>query len=334
MYGRYQPLEWSTESMCKVRHVMQYDAKAQNCKTPVIIEPNDNGWTPLLTFGWKPGIDEKEYINKTFDYLMSDSVSSLLVSDDVLEQLIHVFGDNITSKCRKYIAMRCDPVESSEVDARLSSLESNKRKLRFLAIASDYNIKCVDYIINAWKRSECENSELTIVIPPHQRSLVGELDGYCGNSIRVIHKAPLHRSLLKRLLRNHDISVCLTWADGGANAFEALEYGHAVITTEYHRSSYICSKQNGIVISKPCSFYDIDNYNKSWTNLSEYMAYVKKSTSGYYPPMIDELVNSFRRLSDDMRLVREMSLRSHLLSIEESFIGANSYLRKYYGGHS
>lgn len=332
MYGKNAPVRWSTYNGSMIRHSLQFDRGYAHDKKKVLIEPNDNGWTILQTFGWsaRDGLPESALVARAYDYICSQRVHGILVADDgVRKQLFDLFGSSISNKLLDYRMMRTIPTSPWEVARRIEDLRNGSRQPCFIAICSDFGLKCGPEIIEAWRRRETESGYLTVVVPPTDMEEAKE-QARSTKGIEIICGAPLGRNQLARLLRTNDVSLCLTYSDGGATAFEAIEHGHAVITNDYHRGEYLTQLGNGVVIEAPLHFYSQGGYGVKWHDLDSYKPYIEKINWKNRVEYIDSLSATFDYLANDIEQLSKMSWLSWELACKESVVLSNLDLQRYY----
>jgi hypothetical protein len=151
------------------------------------------------------------------------------------------------------------------------------RPLKFLVICSDFISKGLDLVIDSWiiLGLDREIAELTLVCHNIPATYIDKCESI--NSINIIPVAPLSAFMKHELLSSHDITIAPTHVHGGANIYEALEYGHAIIYTEYHSSVF---EKIGIEIKMPYYFYSPNLYGvewKTWKQFYEKLSFDKRS---------------------------------------------------------
>ncbi|MBZ1350138.1 hypothetical protein KZZ10_05725 [Alcaligenaceae bacterium LF4-65] len=324
MYGHCAPLAWSNYSDADIAHFLQ---QPEHVAKPYFVEPNDQILTPGVYFGAKKPFEIIKKLDDIKSLIGSDNFKGMLIGDDGLEaQFIHYFGTELIHKLYKYPQMRCIP--KKKIEEIKCHADQNGR--RFVFLASDYKLKAIDLLIESWLnvRQLC-GATLTIACPNIPASELDKLKSI--KSIKIIKDAPLSTKTKKILLSGADISICLTHVDGGANAWEGIEYGHPIITSSYHRSDYLTKNQNGAVIDFPNQFYRLGEYGFRFNSIEDYMAHVEfEMSQGIYDAAKTSLTEKIQAYIDHPNLVYEQSVKSLQLAHEQSVAKSNERLLEIY----
>jgi hypothetical protein len=324
MYGDCAPVAWSNYFDAKVAHFLQ---QPENVTKPYFVEPNDQILTPGVYFGAKKPFEIIKRLDDIKGLIASPNFKGLLIGEDGLEkQFVHYFGTDLIHKLHKYPQMRCIPrLKPGEIKCKPDQVGRH-----FLFLASDYKLKAIDLLIESWLGiRKLHGGILTIACP---NIPVFELDKIKSiQSIKIIKEAPLSAKTKKKLLSCADISICLTHVDGGANAWEGIEYGHPIITNTYHRSDYLTKNQNGVVIDFPNQFYRLGEYGFRFNSIGDYMANVKTDIrQGKYDEAKKSLTDIMQNYIEHPELVYDQSLKSLQLAFEQSVTKSNERLLEIY----
>ena len=332
-YGANAPVKWSTFKDSKLIHTVgSEETWSRSSKKHIILDPNDNAWVLLRNSDTNVNMFDAKNIRKSFDYLSEDRVKLIfLMSEEIIGQFKHLFGHELDHKIinTESISPRLILADDREgFYKRLRKLQIGERKIKVLCLASDFEIKCVREIIQAWNLLDPSNAELTLVVP--RLSTVQRRDSEHCKSVRIIEHAPLSRTAKSRLLKSHDISLCLTWIDGGANIYEAVEHQHAVITTVNHRTS--ANRLLGAHLIDPnIQYYDINKYGSNWSDQREYMQYIYSCHGlSYREGLVQALISTLTIFFEDYELIEKAGTRAASLAIKYSIKNSNQHLRKIY----
>jgi hypothetical protein len=324
MYGSCAPVEWCNYKDAKIAHYLQYPLKT---KIPYVIEPNDQILTLAGYFGAKSPREALAKIDDIKELIATKNFRGLLVGNDgLVDQFKYYFGDDLSHKLIIYPHMRCLPQASmSDIDAK-----KNKQNVTFLFLASDYKNKSVDVLLNAWRNvQDLKASRLILACPNIPKDTLRQLKGV--DSIEVIAEGPLSVKTKRSLLLQSDISICLTHIDGGANVFEGLQYGHAVITSQFHRSQYLISNNNGFEIQYPNYYYKLGEYGIRYDGINEFLKIVEADmTRGRYDDAVSQLTKVIQKYIDCSDLRLQHSRASLELAWRESVWASNKKLTEIY----
>lgn len=324
MYGTCAPVEWCNYKDAKLAHYLQFPLET---KIPYVIEPNDQILTLAGFFGAKTPRQALARVDDIKELMATKNFRGLLVGNDgLVEQYKYYFGTEQIDKLIIYPHMRCLPQASmSDIDAK-----KNKQDITFLFLASDYKNKSVNVLLNAWLNANgLKASRLILACPNIPKDVLTKLKGV--GSVEVVAEGPLSVKTKRRLLLQSDISICLTHIDGGANVFEGLQYGHAVITNQFHRSQYLISNNNGFEIQYPNYYYKLGEYGIRYNGINEFIKIVDDDmTQGRYDDAVSELTKVIQKYIDYPDLRFEHSRASLELAWRESVWASNNKLTEIY----
>ena len=325
MFGRFAPLRWANPRRAIFSHFVGSPA---NPKVPHALEPNDHILAPAVMFGAVTASDMLRRIDDLKEYIASPQCRAILIGPDGLErQYRHYFGDFHLDKLRTFSPMRCVPRRTREDVCRAAGAA----QVTFACLASDFNLKAVSLLIEAWRLvAEQHHGRLILAcsnIPDTYSKLIQKTP-----SIKLVPKAPLSTKLKRHLLKDAHVSISLTHTDGGVNAVEGIEWGHAVVTNTNHRSCYLTSNTNGVVIDFPNAVYDLNAFgithnNSICTGFTDYMANVTRDIAeGKYQHAVQSLATALQRYIQDRELLRTHCENSLRLAWRESVWASNSQL--------
>ncbi len=278
-YGKRAPLPWCNLKSSKVVHLIQ-SSSPRFIGKKVILEPNDH----VLVIGASIGIYKPSELvlhsNEISDYISSSAVSRILIgNNDLIKHAKHYFSDTALNKFFIYPEFSC----STKVND-LYLKEKNKslfnRKIRFLSIASNFKLKAVELLLEAFMESQV-GGELTLVchnVPDNLKKKIQK-----KKNIVLIEDMPLTERKKDQLYRNSDVYINTTYIDGGTVVINALEYGLPIITYTYHRGKSYVKNGNGILLSEPMAYYDPAGYGIKWNSISGYLEQVEilKNRGGF-----------------------------------------------------
>jgi hypothetical protein len=113
--------------------------------------------------------------------------------------------------------------------------------------------------------------------------------------------------------------------------FEGLQYGHAVITSQFHRSQYLISNNNGFEIQYPNYYYKLGEYGIRYDGINDFLKIVEDDmTKGRYDDAVSELTNVIQKYIDCPELRLQHSRSSLDLAWRESVWASNKKLTEIY----
>jgi glycosyltransferase involved in cell wall biosynthesis len=276
------PLKWTTKKNAKLLHWISYPDFVDD--RPFIIEPNDH---PLSVHGWKNTPSDSSL---NLEKLISDSKevyehasckAVILTSEDNINMFKTYMPEKLWSKIVQL------PYDTGALPRKYDeSIRKKTSKVKFLCLASDFDRKGLILILNAWNSLEkTGNAFLTIVCP----KIPKKLNKFDLDNVRLIEEGPISEKFKKELYVSHHVALCPTLIDGGANIIEAMEYGLAIITSDYHRSECFMKYNVGFSTNSPYKYYDVEHYGKTWHSVNEYIKIVNNAiNNGEYQLVIDE----------------------------------------------
>lgn len=324
MYGDCAPLAYSNYPDADLAHFLQQPEKITK---PYFVEPNDQILTLGVYFGAKKPFEIIKKLDDIKSLIASSNFKGLLIGEDGLEaQFVHYFGTELIHKLYKYPQMRCVPKKTFEQ----IKCHADQTGRHFVFLASDCKLKAIDLLIEAWLNvRQLNGAILTIACPNIPENELDKIKSV--KSIKIMKEAPLSAKTKKILLSSADISICLTHVDGGANAWEGIEYGHPILTNTYHRSDYLTKNLNGVIIDFPNQFYRLGEYGFRFNSIEEYMANVESEVrQGKYDAAKLSLTEQIQNYINDPNLVYRQSIKSLQLACEQSVVKSNERLLEIY----
>lgn len=298
------PVKYSTKNQSKLFHFYHSADKDVGYDKPYIIEPIDHPTcisNNVYTFSFN------DAISKTAMILSNGFCHHVILSSSGHKKLFdHYFGDLSLPSSIVYPA--CIP---SKI-ILTSKLKSNN--VRYVSIVSDFELKGLDLIIEAWLKADTNFSELVIICP-----------NVPLNYIKLINSKKnitLYNNVTERkkhhLYQNSDLALIPIHNDGLGVYVEAIENELPIVTYRTVHSKDFLIHNNGIEIEVPYSFYDIDKYGILWNNNDEFRNYLKTSKIN------DEFSSTRESL---ISTLNELNLNSDSY-LAELKINARSALRK------
>ena len=294
-----------------------------------IVEINDH---PLAAVGYyKTGLSPEmilKYIPKIRElYSLSNCVGIIFPCTKMVELFNFYFpNSNLSYKFKIIPGLGTNPKEFVLEKINFES------PLRFLCLCSDFETKGLDIVINAWLRiSQMNNGCILTIACSNISEEYLNIIASC-NSIFLINKAPLSEQYKSKLLKNHDITIAPTHIHGGANIFEAIEYGHAILYYEFHSSAHY---EYGMEIAVPYHFYKQGYYGVKWKSFEEFMIIVKKDKQkGVFKCVEDSLFNKIQLLISQPQIAYNLGKKSfEFANYQYSTNVRNQLLREFYQLH-
>ena len=307
------PIKWSNRYNAKLFHWLGYADFVD--ERPFIVEPNDH---PLSAHGWKgrPSYDVKNFskiVSEARELYEKDNCKSVILTS---QQNILFFKAYMPKKIWHKIKLL--PSDVGAIPRKFDwSTRITSKKVKFLCIASDYDLKGISIMLRAWSFMKVgENASLTIVCPKFP-SLEGGKE-CTRKGVEFIEQGPITEEFKKNLYISHHVALCPTLVDGGTNIIEAMEYGLPILTNKYHRSESYIIGNNGFIVSSPYQYYDVEHYGLTWSSVSEYMDVVNTSIeAGGYDFVVQEWKEYMEMYIADPCLSYCQGIESYNLSSNE-----------------
>jgi glycosyltransferase involved in cell wall biosynthesis len=251
---------------------------------PFIIEANDH---TLSAHGWKgsPSYDVSDLnkiISDARELYEMDTCRAVIITS---EKNLHFFQAYMPKEL--WHKVRILPSDIGAVSKKFDwSIRIKLNKVKFLCIASDYDLKGIGLLLEAWSIIEDKNGAILTIVCP---KLPSNVKNKAYKGVKLIEQGPISEKYKRELHSSHHVALCPTFIDGGTNIVEAMEYGMPIVTSEYHRSKTFIVEGNGFIVSSPYQYYDTDHYGVTWNSVSEYMDIVNTSIkAGSYDFVVQE----------------------------------------------
>ena len=264
------PLHWVNLKACNVVHCLQF-AKPEYLGKKIIIEPSDN----VLVIGCSLGLikpSDQLLHCEEIDNFISSKISRVLIGpNELINHARYYFSNEALKKFFIFPEFACElKVNESYLKYKNKNLNLN-RKIKFLSIASNFDNKAVDLLIEAFLESKC-SGELILVcdgLPDNLEKKVLKTD-----NISLIKDLYLSNTKKDKLYKSADVYINTTYIDGAFVAPKALEYGLPIITHTYHRGRSFVANANGILLEEPMKYYDPEAYGVRWDSFGGYLEQV------------------------------------------------------------
>lgn len=319
------PVPWANGLRYDLAHWINYPAWKNN--SPYIIEINDHPLSAVSykTRGLHEPIEILNHITDAYDVYADKKCVKIVMSDNGYKSFDtlfkHYFGDEFSHKIARVNSPGCIPkIESLNLERGL--------KLGVACLASDYELKGVDLVIDAWRSIEDKQGwKLYLACPNIPIDVLNSIKS--DQSIIVIDKAPLSESEKKGILTKCSVTLAPTHVHGGANIIEGMEYGHAIIHFETHFDVF---DDVGEKILVPYHFYIPTRYGIDWKTFLEFKDRLRvDKRNGLFLSTTDTLARAISKNMQD--LSRVIMLRKNVLKLaygEYSLVHRNSTLNCLY----
>ena len=278
----HPPVAWSNYHRAEAAHWINYPAFIT--KLPFLLECNDH---PLSSVSYHMrGLHEPWEIISRIEqaaeiYALPQCKRIAVSSEGYVGLFEYYFGSRFNEKLILLHVPGCLPR-----DIQISQ----DCRAKFVCLASDYHLKGVDLLIEAWLSIEnrCD-ARLVIACP----NVPGEMIKRAGSAITFILKAPLSTQEKHRLLEWGNVSLGPQHVNGGGNIWEGMEYGHAVIFFANH-STYF--QTIGTEITVPYYFYSPRQYGIEWKTFAQFKeTLLDHKRRGLFDVTIEQLAVALKR---------------------------------------
>jgi glycosyltransferase involved in cell wall biosynthesis len=317
-YYNYPPLNYSNLSNANLCHWVTSVPKSLE-HLPFIIEPQDH---PLSVTGQLEPIDAVSRIEIAIETYLSLNCKKILIeSEGQLNLFKRYFPNSLISKTEIVgIGAMAKPVIYTK---QLNSGD----EIIFLCLASDYQKKAVDLLIQAWRDSSAKSKCKLILACPNIPQEMWDL--LKRENIQLICKAPLSEQEKYELHRLAHVVIAPLHVDGGSNTIEAFEFGLPVITMRSQRR--FVRESNGWEVDVPFYFYD-EGYGKEWPTFARFWELVDDAKKNHaFDITIQGFVNILDEISKSPEKLYVMGNASYELATGEfSLENRNLALRAMY----
>ncbi len=302
------PVSWSNYHSARMAHWINYPAIIT--KIPFLLECNDH---PLSAVSYaKRGLHQPAEILARLQqaadvYALPQCKAIAMPCEGYVKLFNYYFGKTFNEKFVNLHAPGCIP---KDIQVELESAPI------FICLASDYELKGVDLLIDAWLAIENKlNAKLTIVCPNVPEAVIRRTE----KEINFILKAPLNAVEKHVLLNPSSVTIAPMHVHGGGNIFEGMEYGHAVIYFQTHSTFF---RTIGTEISMPYYFYIPSHYGIHWKTFREFRDILKKDKQqGLFDHTVSQLSVAIKRYIENQDLlynerVKVLSMARGVASLE------------------
>lgn len=318
-YYQFPPLRYSNQFNAILCHWVSFPPKDKCKNVPYVIEPQDHPLSP--TGKLEPG-EVLADTQQAIDIYMESSCKRILVeSEGQLKLFERYLPESVIEKTQ---IVRLGAVSKP---VYFTKEYTNFKTLIFLCLASDYERKAVDLLIQAWLEFDLrKNCKLILACP----NVPNEISDYVINeNIEIITEAPLSLAKKNKLLNISHVMIAPLHVDGGANVIEAFEYGLPVISMRSQRS--FIRDGNGWEVDVPFYFYD-EGYGTDWPTWEHFWKLLddaKKNNA--FDMTVQGFVNVFEEIVKNPERLLNMGKKSYELAQGEfSLETRNQALRVIY----
>ena len=290
------PVKYSNKHNAKLFHYIQGSGRSSlDKKEHIILEVIDHALSLLAPYnGYK--LTFNEYIQQVAIartlYLSPELKKIIFISEGQKEVFKKYFPEDIILKKSVVIPL-----------AWLDNTEKTKSKINdsrnFLLIASNYQTKGVQLVLDAWNKYILTNPKATLTLVSHD--IPKEIEESLHNSVILIKEAPLPIHLKDELYSKSDVAIATTLTDG-VTAIEATSYGKPIIIFRMQHAEDLIDNNNGILVDTPINLYD-DGYGIEWKTIDEYIEFIDRFyNEGKFEFTIKELIDTFIAFEDSNTL--------------------------------
>jgi hypothetical protein len=336
MYGSRAPLLWSSRQDAALYHFVNRPIFIPSArKQGFVLEPNDHILSFCNTFVPHLPAEAIKNASVIFDNLIEKGLRGLLVNPrtGLIQQLGLYLPDYAKDLLLPYEDARCvNRVTVQQLLERQRVLQDLSYSPRICVLAAGWIAKHISALVYAYVNRP-RKAHLTLCVPDLPRDLELLLSE-SGNSYSVIRSAPLSCQQKHSILEESDISVSLTSIDGGSNALEGMEYGHAIITNRYHRTAQFANTSNAIIVQMGSNYYDLGSWGIEWQNVQEFVRhtpYLRDPLNRQYlDDFISQLDESITTLLGDRDLLASLQYASLDMAYKRSCEVSNQAIRNTY----
>jgi len=296
------PVPWSNAINYDLAHWINYPAWKNN--TPYIIEINDH---PLSAVSYKArGLHEPfdilKHIQDAYDVYADKNCVKIVMSDNGFESCRNLFeyyfGNEFSHKFTRINSPGCIPkVTYADFDS------GNNNKLGVACLASDYELKGVDLVVEAWQSIPIHRGWKLYIACPNMPEEVLDRTKF-DKSIVVINKAPLSDTEKHKILSRCAITLAPMHVHGGANIIEGMEYGHAIIYFEIHFDVFDTVGEKILV---PYHFYVPSSYGLDWKSFDDFREILRRDKKrGIFSNTTQSLASAISKKIQDLNGLIEL----------------------------
>lgn len=336
MYGSHAPLFWRSRQAANIYHFVNrpHFIPSKN-KAGFLIEPNDHILSFCNTFRYHKPCDAIRRASSILESLIDIGMKGLLVNTKtgLFDQFNYYLPNHAKNLLIHYDDARCiNMLTFDQLKKKQIQVYDPNYQPKIVVLSAGWIIKHISSIVHAYV-ARPRKAHLILCVPDlplHLERVLQESD----NKFTLIKSSPLPSAQKDFILRNSDISIALTSVDGGSNALEGIEYGHALITNHYHRSPQFASPNNALFCELGSNYYELGLWGEQWQNVSEFMESIPylrdpldiQSITSH----IESLDNALSILLEQRDKLAKMQLASLHLAVNQSVELSNHNLRNIY----
>jgi len=328
-YGKnFSPFKYSNYRKAKIAYFIQHASLVEDGKKK-IIEPNDHILALCLPFATSNRPSALiNAVPAASEWLANSNVSAVTIGKyehEMRNQFIHYFGDELSTKLVEINIKRLVRGFPAEYLCQvLRNIEFGYGKVSFVFLASSWELKGVDLVVEAWRWADLGDAAELFLISPQPKSDARRKLLKLPKNVIYMSETPVSQAKKEKVLAACDVTIAITHVDGGATAWEGLEYGHAIVTNNYHRASSLIYNNNGFSIDLPNAYYEMGRFGVEWDSIGEYMDLVgKMENDGAYDDPTFELGRILRSYANDRGLLKLHRQRSFEICEYESLTRGN-----------
>lgn len=286
----HPPVAWSNYHRARMAHWINYPAIVTS--KPFLLECNDH---PLSAVSYKKrGLHEPrdilERLQEAADVYALSQCRSIAIPCEGYRSLFEYYFGSIFNE--KFVSLHIPGCLAADIQI------SSQFSPDFICLASDYELKGVDLLIEAWLAIEDRrNARLVIACP----NVPEDVKDRSESEISFISKGPLSAIEKHALLKASSVSIAPMHVHGGGNIYEGMEYGHAVIYFETHSTFF---RLIGEEIPVPYYFYLPSHYGVHWKTFGEFRETLKHDKRrGLFDITVNRLSVAIKRYIDQPDLL-------------------------------
>jgi len=320
-YYENPPVKWANFYSFDIAHWVNYPAIIN--KKPFIVEVNDH---PLSVISYEqPGFRQPSqvisYVQQAKQVYENKMCRRILITHGFEQLFHHYFGDIFDYKLSYIHSPGCIPKLTPNI------IQENQPVI-FACLASDYMLKGVDLVIDAWMAlTNKNNAQLILACPNIPESRIHDLKSIKGTTI--IKTAPLSEKEKHAILKKASVTIAPTHMHGGGNIIEGMEYGHAIIYFKSHTTDF---QSVGDEISVPYHFYLQSAYGIEWKTIDEFKErLLADKADGKFLSTKYELIKCMEKMINNNKYLNQT--RAHVFDLaktEFSLNKRNEILKKLY----
>jgi len=280
------PVAWSNYHRARLAHWINYPAFVT--KIPFLLECNDH---PLSAVSYRTrGLHEpREILRRLQDaadvYALPQCKYIAMPCEGYKLLFEHYFGEAFNHKFVNLHVPGCMPLNTPLIEEAVP---------KFLCLASDYELKGVDLLIEAWLGVEDKQGASLVIACPN---IPADVILRASSKITFVTKGPLTNLEKHELLSQSNVSIAPMHVHGGGNIYEGMEYGHAIIYFATHTTFF---RGIGEEVPVPYYFYLPSHYGVHWHTFLDFRETLKSDKrAGLFDATIEHLSGCIKRYIED-----------------------------------